>query len=374
MRAMPRIVDALPPLYRELLPTFFSSEVPEETKATCSNCTMCDRTSVMAVDAVDGVSRFFRPDTKCCTYFPRLPNFLVGALLSDDRPGLAEGRRRVEERISGRIAVNPQWVTAPAAYSLMYQHSKNSFGRTAAMRCPYYEAKNGHCTIWAYREAVCSTFFCKYVAGADGRKFWMSLKTWLTLMEIQLSRAVLLELLPDYVLQQRDKAEASRSETLSAEEVDGGPPPERDYAAMWGAWKGREVEFYRAAYEHVRGLSEADVQRLLGLDGTVELAILAQRHRAATSPTLPERLQLNPETTVKWLPDGSVAMGSYSEYDAVALPGAAYALLVEFNGRDSVDGVRARLREKLQADLSEDVLLELYRHRILTEPGKGKAG
>ena len=38
----------------------------------------------------------FRPDTKFCTYYPRLPNFLVGGLLSDDTPAMATGRLRVE--------------------------------------------------------------------------------------------------------------------------------------------------------------------------------------------------------------------------------------------------------------------------------------
>jgi hypothetical protein len=62
-----------------------------------------------------------------------------------------------------------------------------------------------------------------------------------------------------------------------------------------------------------------------------------------------------------------VALGSYSEYDAVALPGEAYALLVEFTGREPVAEVRERLRSEKQADLGEDVLVELFRHRILVE-------
>jgi hypothetical protein len=63
-------------------------------------------------------------------------------------------------------------------------------------------------------------------------------------------------------------------------------------------------------------------------------------------------------------------MASYSDFDAVALPGAAYALLVEFTGKEPVEAVRQRLREEKQADLHEDILTELYRHRILIDAEK----
>ncbi|WP_434388580.1 hypothetical protein [Melittangium boletus] len=359
------MLDSLPVLYRDLLPEFFQKGVPVETKATCDSCAMCPSSASGTVESVDGVSRLFRPDTKCCTYYPRLPNFLVGALLSDDRPELAEGRRRMEEKLASRVAVTPQWVKASARYNLLYRNSRQFFGRALSMRCPYYEEVQGGCTIWPYREAVCSTFFCKYVAGADGRKFWMTLKTYLTLTEIQLSRYALLQLLPDYILTGKDKPELGM-DSPTMEELEDKPMAAKDYATLWGSWAGREADFYRATYQLVRGLTPERVQELLGLDGLIELTLLDKSRRDAVAPTLPKVLKLNPEATVKWLTDGNVALGSYSEYDAVALPGIAYALLVEFTGQEPVDVVRERLRTEKQADLHEDILLELYRHRILT--------
>lgn len=358
------MLDSLPVLYRDLLPDFFQKGVPVETKATCDSCAMCPSSASGTVESVDGVSRLFRPDTKCCTYYPRLPNFLVGALLSDGRAELAEGRRRMEEKMGSRLGVTPQWVKASARYNLLYRNSRQFFGRAASMRCPYYEEQQGGCTIWPYREAVCSTFFCKYVAGADGRKFWMTLKTYLTLAEIQLSRYAVLQLLPEYILAGRDKPELTDSP--SVEDLDERPVPAKDYTALWGKWEGREADFYRACYELVRALTPEQVDKLLGLDGVIELKVLEKSHRDAVTPELPKVLKLNPEATVKWLADGSVALGAYSEYDAVALPGMAYALLVEFTGLEPVEKVRERLRQEKQADLHEDILLELYRHRILT--------
>ena len=359
------MLDSLPALYRGLLPDFFHQDVPAETKATCATCAMCPSSAAEKVESVDGVSRLFRPDTKCCTYYPKLPNYLVGALLADERPQLAEGRRRMEDKLASRVGVTPQWVRPSARYNLLYRGSRQFFGRAASMRCPYYEEQQGGCTIWPYREAVCSTFFCKYVAGADGRKFWMTLKTYLALAEIQLSRYAVLQLLPEYILAGKDKPDLAEAPTV--EDLDDKPLPPKDYAALWRQWQGREGEFYRACFALIQELSPERTEKLLGLDGLIELKVLDKSYQGAVAPVLPRVLKLNPEATVKWLADGSVALGAYSEYDAVALPGMAYSLLVEFTGREPVTEVRERLRQEKQADLHEDILLELYRHRILME-------
>jgi hypothetical protein len=364
---MPTILDSLPELYRGLFPSFFKGPLPAETKATCSSCAMCESSNPVRIESVDGVNRFFRPDTKCCTYHPRLPNYLVGAILSDEDAAMAEGRRRIQEKIARGVAVNPQWIKAPTRYNLLYSNARQAFGRAQALLCPYYESKGGLCTIWRYREAVCSTYFCKYVAGADGRKFWMTLKTWLTLAEIQLSRYALLQLLPDYVLLGKDKADVQTG-PLTIEDLDDKRLADKDYSELWHPWVGREEEFYRRSYELVRGLSSEEFDNLLGLDGIVEQSILQRLYGNAVAPKLPKVLKLNPNTTTQWLPDGSIALASYSEFDAVALPGAAYALLVEFTGKDSVEVVRQRLRDEKQADLHDDILIELHRHRILVDP------
>lgn len=364
---MASILSTLPALYQDLLPAFFQKEAPTETKATCSNCAMSRASAQAAVESVDGVEHLFRPDTKCCTYYPRLPNYLIGALLSDDAPEMAEGRRRIEQKIDSRIGVTPQWVKPPAKFNHLYKNAHQFFGRASSLRCPYYALESGGCTIWAYRESVCSTFFCKYVAGQDGRRFWMSLKTYLTLAEYQLSRHALLQLMPEFLMDGRDKPELATA-PLSVEDLDDAAPPAKAYAALWKEHAGKERDFYRACFDVVRAVPRDGLERLLGLDGTIELKVLEKLHTQANAPTLPRVLRFNPEATVKWLPDGSVALGYYSEYEAVALPGEAYALLVEFTGQKPVEAVRQHLRDHKQADLDPDILLELHRHRILVEP------
>jgi hypothetical protein len=89
------------------------------------------------------------------------------------------------------------------------------------------------------------------------------------------------------------------------------------------------------------------------------------------STAVPPVLRLDPATTVAWLEDGTVALASYSELEAVALPGAAYRLLTRFTGAEPVAAVRARLRAEERADLADEVLLELYRQRVLAPPPAG---
>ena len=362
---MPELRDALPPLYRDLLGDPFREEVPPESKATCASCAMLEGACGAAVPPVDGRSRFFRPDTKCCTFHPRLPNYLVGAVLASSDPATAEGRRRIAARVASRVGVTPEWLHPPRTFTMLYDGARGAFGRAAGLRCPFYAGETGGCTIWAHRDAVCSTYFCKYAAGADGRRLWTAVKELLSLVEIQLARGALLELAPE-LLDREPGTRPGPSGPLGPEDIDGAPPPEAEYTAAWGRWIGREVELFLACDRWVRARTAADVDALLGLDGRIARRAIGKALEAVRSEVLPDVLRLDPGTTVAWLPDGSVALGRYSELEAVALPGEAYRLLARFTGEEPVAVVRARLRAQEHADLADGVLLELWRQRVLS--------
>lgn len=363
---MPSLLDGLPALYQSLLPRLGGLEVATEHKATCANCAMCPGQD-SAVEPVDGVNRYFRPDAKCCTYHPRIPNYLVGALLSDPRPELEEGRRRMRARIETGHAVTPQWLRAPAMQQLLYDNARRAFGRSLLLRCPFFAVETGSCTVWPYREAVCSTYFCRFVSGEDGRRMWTSIKRYLTLVEIQLSRWAVYQHAPELVIDGPDPSERG-SGPLGPEELDGAPANPADLAKMWGRFAGRAEELYRACWESVRTLTAEAVDGILGFDGVVSFAELARRREASISAQLPETLRFNPTATVKWLRDGTVALGAYSELEAVALPGHAYGILLAFDGRETVTALRERLRAEHQVDIDDDLLLLLYHHRVLEQP------
>ncbi|HYX33509.1 MAG TPA: hypothetical protein VE954_10375 [Oligoflexus sp.] len=359
---MPDLYQQFPPFYRELLPDIMLKSVPKEGKANCSNCSMVQKDPSLG----SAQKHLFRPDTKCCTFHPQLPNYLVGGLLQDSRPEMAEGRRRMQERIEARSGVTPWWIGPSRLDQHLYEHARSSFGKATRLRCPYYATDSGHCTIWAWREAVCSTWYCKYEAGKDGLTFYVGLKNYIGVVEKQLSRYAMMTIDPEFIFD--DQAAAFyKQEGLTQDQLDEQPPEHELYKKLWRQFEGREASFYQQCYEIITALTSQDVERLMGLDGTIRNLEVQRQHEKAQTKDLPDRLVFNPQVTVRWLESGEVALSAYSEYDALALPGAVYPLLVAFDGRQSTSATRQKLRQEHEADLADEVLMMLYRYRILDQ-------
>ena len=348
----------LPDLYAPLLPDFFDTAVPIETKATCSNCAMCPSEGA---PAGAGEVTYFRPDTKCCTFHPRLPNYLVGAILADERPDMQEGRRRIREKIARRVGVSPQWIAPPRKQEVLYDAARrNSFGRSLVLRCPYYEERGGLCTIWRQREVVCSTFFCKYVDGADGQHFWRSARAVIGSIEFALSQGATMALLPGWT--------APPNDGLTVEDLEDLPPRAGDYAALWGELVGREEELYLRAYEWVRALDRGSFAEVVaGPAYATRFEAVVAAHQALVAPTLPERLQPNPEMTLSPA-EGGHLVTTYSRYEPMLLSEGLHEVVREFSAAETVAEVRARLRRESEVELPEELLLSLLRFRVLVAP------
>src|SRR5258706_6959334 len=93
----------LPPLYAAWIDQLLGGSIPQETDATCDDCAMLP--DVGQTPEASGV--FFNPETKCCSYVPQLPNYLVGRILNDNDPAFARGRASVETRLNAGVAVSP---------------------------------------------------------------------------------------------------------------------------------------------------------------------------------------------------------------------------------------------------------------------------
>ncbi len=348
----------LPELYRPLLPEVFDTLAPTEQKATCASCAMCAPKG--APPPSDDVT-YFRPDTKCCTFEPRLPSYLVGAILADERPDMAEGRRRIRAKIAARAGVTPQWLAPPAKREVLFGASwRTAFGRSLLLLCPYYERDGGLCTIWRHREAVCSTFFCKYDAAADGAEFWKSVRSLVGYVELLVTRHVTRALIPGYV--------ETTNQGLTLEELEDLPPREADYQALWGAWVGREEELYLQAYELVRGLDRAGFAAILADAEYVNRArSLTAAHRALTSPSLPARLVPRPDLAARPI-EGGVLVTTYSRYEPLLLTEALHEVVEAFRGGGTVAEVRERLLRESGVDVPEDLLQSLHQYRVLVAP------
>lgn len=353
------IASAFSDVYAGLFPEVMEARIPVEVHATCHDCAMCNKT-----DSIDPGQAFFSARTKCCTYFPSLPNYLVGGLLGDDDPALDEGRRRIRARIDERHGISPHGVLAPRKYDLLYQSSDSSFfGKSTSMLCPYYESESGRCTVWRFRESTCSTYFCKFVKGADGVNLWQAAKDYVSAMEQSLVIHALLQLGfdPDVVL-------TTAPAKLSQAELDEVSDVTPRYRELWGAWLGREEELYRAAAEIVRALSPAELERIGGAAAAARLQRVQDRHRELTLPRLPPMLQRNPGLRVTRGPANDYLVVSFSSNQPFRMDRQLYECLDYFDGRHTVDEVAARLEEERRVTLTSDLVTKLYQFRILTAP------
>lgn len=353
----PTLRSVIPEILGDLAPAVFDRPVVPEPRATCGSCAMCKPGAGAGEEVEDG---FFRPDVKCCTYHPILPSYLVGGLLADTRPELDEGRRRVRAKIARRIGVSPEWIAMPRKYEVLLEAARAAFGRSDALLCPYFERTEGNCTIWPFRESVCTTFFCKHARGAAGHAFWMALKSYLNVAEKTLARWSAQSVCPEVT-----EPVAPRTK-LDVEDLEDRPPSEEAYAKMWGPWLGREADFYVACHERVRALGRAEYARLVDASekGREALDALARAHDAVTTPQLRKHLVLHP--TLKSSGARTVAM--YSRYDPLALSDDLVAVLGELRADEPVVEMVARMKREHDVDVPPDLLLELQLHQVLVAP------
>jgi hypothetical protein len=347
----PRLLDMLPEIYQKILPKLFSEEIAEETQATCGSCPMtlgCEK--AMAKIPLQG----FHPSTKCCSYQPGHVNYLVGGLLSDQSPLMAEGKKRMLARIEQRLGL-PYGVGAPRDLKALYEAAQE--GRAAAkaeLVCGFYAKESGGtCTIWKHREAVCSTFFCKHDRGADGRRFWLAVKDFLELVEDQVSR---------YATYRVSSELFHRSEIKLQEDSDS---DEMTYEEVWGEFLGREADFYRSTYEIVQSLDQNILEKIIGLDGMVESDRLSAAKALLDRGALPKRLKLSQVVESFAVDDQHYAVMGYLKSDALLVPKDLFDALSEFKTEDEIGTVLDLIAAKYRVQLDEPMLRRLVEHRIL---------
>ena len=357
--------STLPPLYAGWMDELLGGLLPHESEATCENCAMRPSGPVS-----DGMIAF-AAETKCCTYIPALPNFLVGRILDDHDPAFADGRATVEQRIDARVGVTPLGLARPPVHLLLYGHgAQHAFGRAKTLRCPHYRADaGGACGVWRHRNAVCATWFCKHVRGATGQRFWHSLEQLLSIAERELSRHCLLEIGVDAEvlgrLLPRGSDRGMIPPTVDAAALDG-EADDHAYAAVWGPWRGRERELFRRAAAVVDKLRWRDVTRIGGASVEALARVTLNAYRAQGDDALPQRLAVG---TFQMVSSGraSVRVVAYSGYDPLELPRLLVDVLPYFDGGPTSQALR-RIRAQRGVNVHADLVRRLVDFGVLVEP------
>lgn len=296
---------SVPQVYVGWLAEVLGGPIPGERRATCDRCPLCE------------TGERFRLDVKCCGYLPSIPNYLVGHALRQGGDSATSMRRRLADR----VAVSPLGVGTPPTYSARWQEVDRTtgFGSEPDLVCPHFDA--GSCAIWASREAVCTTWFCRLERGAVGQIFWLELRAFLAALERTLSRWALAELDLD--------------------------PMRRPVG--WGPFtEDREALFLRCL-ERVEALTWSEVRALGGFEIRTRRRDLRAAHAERIRPA-PLRFPLEQgEFTAGPGPLG-VRLRAWSEYDALDLPASVV---------DALD---------CPETLGTETLRALVDHGILKEP------
>jgi hypothetical protein len=326
----------LPPLYARWVDEFLGEQPPPETVATCSNCAMCPPAAAQR----PGV-RYFRPNVKCCTYVPDVPNYLAGGILADPDPAMAKGRTSLSSRMAGRTGVMPLGVFNPPMARYRYQLTAEAgFGQDVELLCPHYVADGGGtCSIWRHRTSVCATWFCKHVRGDVGASFWRLLRDLLLEIERDLALWCLVELgLPP----EAAAMEIPRRNPIHARDAgarrDASDPAQ--YEKLWGAWAGKEADFYIRCAHLVERLSWPDVVSACG--PTVRLIERSVKEGQARllSTSIPDALCAKPFQIIGF--DGDrVRLRGYSGSDTVEIPLKLLHVLHYFDGRPTQEALAA---------------------------------
>lgn len=356
----------LPPLYAGWFDDLLGGAIPFETRSTCSDCAMCEGKG----EPASSTSKYFNPQLKCCTYLPFLPNFLVGMILAEKDPRMAQGRASLETRLSTGLAVTPRGLEWPLKTRAQYtQIESQAFGRAQSLRCPHYvDEQGGLCGIWKYRNSICSTWFCKYVRGSVGKEFWESAKLLLSSIEINLASwcAVQLELdeaALDFLL--KPFLMSGQVPTLTQSDLDE-QVDQVNQRRVWANWYGRERDFYRACAGLVESLNWSDVLAVCGPEVQLRARLAQGTYRKLIGDEIPSRLRIGRFTVI------DVDRGSYSLHnagiglDSLQVSGRVMQLLPYFDGRPTTEIV-GQIIEKEGLRFTPELLRRLVDFKILEE-------
>lgn len=310
---------------------------PAETHATCASCALCPGGG----DGRRPRGRVvLRPDTKCCTDLPVLPNYVVGAILAE---GTEDGRRTLAARMATE-PVNPLAVGGvPGA--------PGNVG-TSGAPCPHLV--DGGCSIHAFRNAGCATWFCKHERGLYGQRAWRALQAVLRAVESRLALWCAQTLdAPPAVLQHL----VAGSGTVPGLTSDDSLPAE----ALWRGLPERDA-WFRACHAQVATLDWSDVEAL----GDPALHLLAAVARAAwdrLDAPPPDALRPGIHQVVAMSAEGVLAE-TYSPTDPIGLPSLLLAVLHQFDGRPTARVLDQLAREQGLA-LDAAFLQELVDFNVL---------
>ncbi|MCC6144871.1 MAG: hypothetical protein IT368_13780 [Candidatus Hydrogenedentes bacterium] len=347
--------EQLPVLYQRWVEELLPAGIPREREATCLDCAMCSHHA----PRLDSGIGFYNKATKCCTYFPDIPNFLAGRAVAHDNPGAAALRAMIENDSDLRGKASMRAIQPNAKFATVYaHHHKEGFGRDPELLCPYAIEKDSDtgplCGIWQQRNSVCSTWFCKHGRGLTGTRFWQAVQGLFGSLEWGLSWWAIAEVLDE------------PAEVFSLGEArvnEGNRIALRPDA--WRHWKGSRISFYEACADHVERLSAREAISIAGMDARLYQTELGTRFHQLVAGEAPERLRTAAFSILNQ--EGQRAtLQALNCSEPVQAPAMLVPLLRHFDGRPTGE-VLEEIREETRIRLDPKLLRRLFDFGILVD-------
>ncbi|SLM29141.1 conserved hypothetical protein [Desulfamplus magnetovallimortis] len=356
-----RIIDYLPDIYNGILPDFFEKTIPRETAATCESCAMWQPATTSGKE--NKTLRSFSRESKCCTHYPNIPNYLLGGFLSHKK---SDDAKKILDIISNSPGHTPRGIVRPKKIQFLMENSQRSFfGRSKTLICPFFDKEKGYCTIRPFWDAVCNTWFCKYVKGYDGFQFWVAIRKYLSYVEQSLIQFAMYNLNcnPENI---ENLVSNEQPGPLSLGDLDDLPLDRNRYLSQWGKWAGREIEFYKKCYELVLKMTRPQFEEITGITQKINLAVVKSKYSDLFSTDLPRVLKKNSSMVEEKIEGDQYLIMGYSMIDPFLVPKKLYEILSFFDGNQDVEATCKMIKEHTGFVPDHDLLVELYRFRILT--------
>lgn len=261
---------------RNQIPDFYSQFLPQsvlgleiiENKANCEHCYMAHHKKKN--------EKRFDETLKCCTYYPMMPNYLVGGLMMSAQTS-EEAKKIIHSKISKRHFNLPIGMVAPVRYQVTYKKNREEvFGLDESYLCPYFNKTSNNCGVWKFRSSVCTSFFCVSDYGKKGKQFWSLFEDYLSYVEMALLQEALvrMDFSPRQISEQMmflNRHEGKGWE-LSQDTI-----PIDTYKKLWNGFDKDPVGFYQKSYEIVQSFKRKDYAEIMGEIGlNVESELLKQ--------------------------------------------------------------------------------------------------
>ena len=344
--------DKVSPIYETVMNSSFQNiDIPKEEFANCLDCHHCvHKKSPRAI-------------TKCCDYHPLLPNYVVGAILSDEREMLQNGIGRIERKISNKLGVTPYGIMASTAHRKLFLKTREHTGAWPqkididALLCPFND--KGLCTIWDYRSELCAAFHCNSNGGEIGKKFWNLFYKYLITIEKSISIYIMRELGYPVMKLVIDRVSPKILKLDDEKEV----LNQHKYDRIWDKWKNKEKEFYISCYSIFKKINPKQYVSIIGQEGQFLEEKLRLQSQVFRQNLIPEILLFERDKVIsERINEHQIKVGG------IGMSNVHYQLLNSFDGKTrTYDVVRQSLF--MLRPLS-NIILPLIKAGVLTQPEK----